>query len=263
MDKTIKNIRDLAHRIDVRINLFEGYEPKKTTGYKQELLFWRKVTNLYGLFVDCDRVQIKEKENLIGLMYKYSLIENGENESAKQFWKDVSDLRKWFCHNNNGELYYSKTKEKSIRKYLNKVFLCSSDKPEGLEQMQTKGWDLLNADLDRRFSEYLGTLENGLKAWQNYAEKEKMIGDWNRLFAKALFADKELIRNVLSDIAEYKKINTNNKMSVSALTNWHERNLNQKGYSEANILKVLIDIKNKKSNKEIIYESICQIDDSM
>lgn len=68
----IKKIRKLAHSIDSRINLFEGLVSKETSTYKGELLFWRQIVNMYGLFADCDRVQVKEKHNLIELMKRYS-----------------------------------------------------------------------------------------------------------------------------------------------------------------------------------------------
>ena len=56
----IKKIRKLAHSIDSRINLFEGLVSKETSTYKGELLFWRQIVNMYGLFAECDRVQVKE-----------------------------------------------------------------------------------------------------------------------------------------------------------------------------------------------------------
>ena len=46
----IKKIRKLAHSIDSRINLFEGLVSKETSTYKGELLFWRQIVNMYGLF---------------------------------------------------------------------------------------------------------------------------------------------------------------------------------------------------------------------
>lgn len=73
----IKKIRKLAHSIDSRINLFEGLVSKETSTYKGELLFWRQIVNMYGLFADCDRVQVKEKHNLIELMKRYNLL-NGD-----------------------------------------------------------------------------------------------------------------------------------------------------------------------------------------
>ena len=63
----INEIKKLAHKIDPRINLFEGYFPKETEDYTGELLFWRQVVTLYGTFADCDRSQLKEKNNLLRL----------------------------------------------------------------------------------------------------------------------------------------------------------------------------------------------------
>ena len=67
-NQKVQEIKRLAHEVDARINLFESYSPKETECYKGELLFWRQIVNLYGLFADCDRVQVKEKRNLVDLI---------------------------------------------------------------------------------------------------------------------------------------------------------------------------------------------------
>lgn len=111
-NQKVEDIKRLAHDIDVRINLFESYSPKVTESYRGEMLFWRQTMNLYGLFADCDRVQLKESKNLIDLMSRYSLIESEDYDNARLFWSDVSDVRKWFCHNNEDSLYYASVRKK-------------------------------------------------------------------------------------------------------------------------------------------------------
>lgn len=256
-NKKINEIRKLAREIDVKINLFEGFVPKKIDGYKGELLFWRQVVNIYGIFSDCDRVQIKGKKNLIDLMKRYSLIERNDYDFVYSFWNDISELRKWFCHNNDESLYYQKLKLKRISSYLKQVFLISTDKPNSVESVQIKDWDLLTSDLERRFSEYLDILLKGLNTWKSSNEKGNLINEWNDIFAKALFEDKELIRNVLADISEYEKRNQNINMPVASLAQSYEKKLADNGkYFETNIKDILCKMTTKKSNKEIVYESI-------
>ena len=55
-EQLTRQITNLAHSIDVRINLFEGYVPKQIDSYKGELRFWREVVSIYAIFADCDRV---------------------------------------------------------------------------------------------------------------------------------------------------------------------------------------------------------------
>lgn len=256
-DKRVEEIKKLAHEIDIRVNLFEGFASKKTDTYAGELLFWRQVVNIYGIFADCDRAQIKGKKNLFELMNRYSLIEREEYDFVNSFWNDISELRKWFCHNSNESLSYQKKNKERITSYLHKVFFLVTEKPKFIEEIQKKDWDLLASDLDRRFSEYLNILEKGLTAWKLSDAKEDMIEEWIDIFSKALFSDKELICNVLADIAEYEKRNQNiNNMSVTALTRSYERQLESGGYSASNIEDVLNRVISRVSNKEIIYQSI-------
>lgn len=257
-NQTIQEIKKLAHNVDVRINLFEGYSPKETKSYKDELLFWRKVVNLYGLFADCDRVQIKEKKNLIDLMNRYSLIKKKDYNMAMQFWNDVSELRKWFCHNNNDSLYYAALRKRKIRKYLDSAFIISTNKPERIEDIQQKDWSILIFDLDRRFEEYLNILKNGLIAWENSEYASELADEWVSIFAKALFFDKELIQNVLADIAMYEKKNQNiYNMSVSVLTNSYVKKLEEGGFS---VKEIEDELKQNsvsvRTNRDIIMESI-------
>ena len=46
-NQKIREIKKIAQDVDFRINLFEGYTPKKIDGYKGEVLFWRQIVNIY------------------------------------------------------------------------------------------------------------------------------------------------------------------------------------------------------------------------
>ena len=207
LDQKIREIIDLAHSIDKRINLFSGYEPKKLTSYKGELLFWRQVVSLYGLFSDCDRVQIKEQNNLFDLMNRYLLIERKEYSFVKGFWNDISYLRKWLCHNNNMELFYCSEKHQKIKDYLNNAFALSSVKPTSIEEIQRDDWNMLQFNIDSRYNEYLQILKKGLMQWNKSDDKEEINNQWIEIFAEALFNDKELISNIIAEIAQFEKIN--------------------------------------------------------
>lgn len=257
-EQKINEIINLAHKIDLRINLFEGYSPKETDIYDGELLFWRQVVTLYGIFADCDRSQLKEKNNLIELMFRYRLICRADYEAAIKFWEDISELRKWFCHNNDISLYYARKRQNKIKKYLNTVFLIASDKPEKFEDIRPKDWNILTSDLSRRFQEYLDCLKNGLIAWSASKEVEELIDKWISILAKGLFSDKELIHNVLADIATYIKMDQNiNNMSVSQLSNSYFKQLEDYNFSSDVIEKELRrETFTIRTNREILTESI-------
>ena len=259
--KKIAELQKLAHSIDCRINLFQGFSPKETDSYKGELLFWRQVVTLYGLFADCDRFQVKEKKNLIELMRRYSLIEKEDYEMVLKFWRDISELRKWFCHNNDVSLYYAENREANIKNYLNRVFLLASNKPEEFKDISPKDWEILTYDLDRRFLEYLQILEKGLLALKENSDLNEIVEEWILILANALFIDKELIQNVLAEIVIYEKKNRNIcNMSIGQLVNSCFKQLESSGFS---VRDVENELKKEntipRTNKEIMLECIRNI----
>ncbi len=256
--KKIREICKLAHQIDLRINLFEGYFSKMSNNYNGELLFWRQIVTIYGLLADCDRFQIKDKKNMFDLMYRYDLIDQSDYEKALVFWTDISEFRKWFCHNNDENLYYPQQRMQYIKKYLNKTFLIASNKPESIKDIKDKDWDKLVCDVDRRFQVYLDTLKSGLCEWQSSCDKDDLIDEWIQILANSLFLNKELIHNVLAELARYKKKDENiNNMTVSQLENSYFNMLDEGGFCKQNIIDEL-----KKSNTiiktnwEILRDSI-------
>lgn len=253
----IEEIKALANGIDVRINLFEGYQPKNTASYKGELLFWRQVVNAYGLLADCDSVQIKQKKNLLELMSRYYLIEPGDFKQAQIFWKDISNLRKWFCHNNNPALFYKRKQEDLIKKYLRSTSLNASNKPDKIENVSLKDWNVLSADINRRFTEYLMLLKKGFCSWKNSPNHEDLIAEWIDLFSVALYEDRELRDNVLADIAEYNIRNQCLHVKPFQLARNYARQI-ENGRFSALCIKNELEAHPliKRSNREILTDSI-------
>lgn len=254
----IEKIKKLAHSIDPRINLFEGLVLKATLTHKGELLFWRQIVTLYGLFADCDRVQVKEKSNLIELMKRYNLLDREGYEFIKNFWNDISELRKWFCHNNDDTLYYPAIRKKKIEKYLEQVCGLSTKKPTTIESVQKNDWTILNFNIDSRFDEYLSLIEKALVLWQTSPHKEELISEWIEIQSKALFSDKELIRNALAEIAKYEMLSQGLRNATLAnMIMMYYRQLESGGYSQKNIVDEMKRGETlKRTNKEIIQDSI-------
>ncbi len=50
-------------------------------------------------------------------------------------------------------------------------------------------------------------MEEAFVLWQTSPDKEVLISEWIEIQSKALFSDKELIRNVLAEIAKYEMLN--------------------------------------------------------
>lgn len=256
-NQKIEEICCLAHRIDPRINLFQGFFPKETEQYKGELLFWRQVVSLYGLFADSDRVLVKEKRNLLNLMKRYDLIEREDYENGLKLWNVISELRKWFCYNNDTSLYYADKREKKISDYLDFTFLIATNKPKKIEDVQARGWEILTFDIESRFETYLEILRKGLSAWKDSDYKSELLDEWIVIYAGSLFADKELIQNVLADIARFEKMNQGIiNLSVPQLAMVYYRQLEDSGFSEKNIEKELRNNNSEMTSKEIIMESI-------
>lgn len=257
-EQKIQKIRKLAHSIDPRINLFEGFISKETSKYKGELLFWRQIVNIYGLFADCDRVQVKEKRNLIELMKRFNFLNRDEYKNIKNFWNDVSELRKWFCHNNDDTLYYPAIRKSKIEKYLDQVIVLETNKPATIDSLQQKEWDFLNFNINSRFDEYLNLMEKAFILWQKSPDKEDLISEWVEIQSKALFSDKELIKNVLAEIAKYEILNQGLRNTTpSNMARVYYNQLEKGGYSQKNIADEMErGATLKRTNKEIIQDSI-------
>ena len=258
LEQLTREIVNLAHGIDVRINLFEGYVPKQIDSHKGELRFWREVVSIYGLFADCDRVQIKEKNNLFDMMNRYSLIEREEYDFIKRFWDDVSTLRKWFSHNNDSNLYFVGEKGKKVIAYLNNAFLLNSNKPASIDDVQSKDWNMLCFNIEGRYEEYLKILKKGLEAWKISDDKEELCEQWITIFSKALFNDNELIMNALADLASYNILNDNiYGIRAADLSRNYFNQIKSGGFSARDVEEELRKISTiVKSNKEIVYQSI-------
>lgn len=65
----------------------------------------------------------------------------------------------------------------------------------------------MNFNIDSRFDGYLNLMEEAFVLWQTSPDKEVLISEWIEIQSKALFSDKELIRNVLAEIAKYEMLN--------------------------------------------------------
>lgn len=77
------------------------------------------------------------------------------------------------------------------------------------------------------------------------------------ILSSALFSDKELIQNVLADIAAYERINQQiTNMTVSQLTSSYNKQLEHSKFSALNIESELRNNASKRLNKDIIFASI-------
>lgn len=212
---------------------------------------------MYGLFADSDRTQVKEKENLIKLMKNHDLINESDYDMSMKFWYDIAEIRKWFCHNNDTSRYYVNNRLERIKNYFNSAFMISTNKPEKIEDIQQKDWEILTFNLDSRFQQYLDVLKKGLLAWNNTEFKSDLLDEWITIYAKSLYTDKELIQNVLANIAAYEKLNQGiSNVKVSDLANSYFKNLESSDFSEKDIEEELKRNNSRRSNQEIILECI-------
>ena len=211
-----------------------------------------------SLFADCDRVQVKEKHNLIELMKRYNLLNGDEYEFIRSFWNDVAELRKWFCHNNDDTLYYHAIRKSKIEKYLDQAFVLATNKPATMDSVQQNDWTVLNFNIESRLDEYLNLMEKAFISWQTSPDKEELISEWVKIQSKALFSDKELIMNVLAEIAEYEILNQGLRNTTPTnMSKVYYSQLEIGGYSQKDIAAEMErGAILKRTNKEIIQDSI-------
>ena len=256
MDKKIVEIVEAVHRLCKSLNLFESYLPKHTEGKTGEALFWRDVVNLYGLFCDCDRIQIKEKESLFGLFEKYALINRREHQSIRDFYGMISALRAWFCHNCDQERYYTKKKAVVLQRFLREI-TTSGDVPSDPEGMD---WTSADAYIRRRFEEYLDLLADVMRKIEASACREQIKDQWCVLYAKALSHDRELLDNVLAEEYEYHCLDLGiPPRRVGERTQKMRQDLEEKGYSYTVIHNSIMNNASRTiSASEIVRDSIRQ-----
>ena len=252
----IPTIQGIAQEIDCRINLFEGFCPKCIATAKGESLFWRNVVSIYGLFADCDNIQIKKSSNLFSLMKQYSFISKEDYMFVKLFWSDISALRKWFCHNTDESLFYQEKNIKNVERYLNNAYLISTEKPTSLEDTKLIQWSLINADIERRFDAYLSILTEGLTNWKNSDLRNEAVDYWIEIFSIALFEDDELIENIIAEIANFEMKNFGLNSTLKAYSKIIREELKEKDFSVDKVKTYIEGMVNYKSNKDIIYEVI-------
>lgn len=254
MDITrINGIKDKAHQIDYSINLFEGFTPKCTLGKTGESLFWRQVVSIYGIFCDCDLVQIKSKDNLFAILYNADLISKEERDEIYAFYYTISNLRGWFCHNNNVDFYYALNRYRNIKKTLDDSFLIATSKPNNLDEVQKKDWNLLSFNIISRFEKYLNILENALQKWDDSESKNEIVYEWQEKYAKTLYCDRELIDNVLADLYCFQLQNMGRKITqVSGGVKSYKLILKNAGFSYNDIKDVLFNLSRVMSAKEIL-----------
>lgn len=262
----VREIKELTNKIDHRINIFEGFYPKSLVNCSGEILYWKEIVSLYGLFVDCDRVQIKETNNLFDLLKRYSYITETEYENVRLLFRDISDARSWFCHNNNDKMNYVSQNNGRIKKYLSKSLPISSRIPNDFDDFsETSDWKTLADEIYRRYGEYLQILKGGLNGWYSSSEskKELLISDWIDCFSGALYNDGNLIENALADIALLRCVNPvlkgKEQQMVMSYREFLKTNISgREVFDVQDIKKYLASTTKKQSNLDIV---ICCIKD--
>lgn len=253
MDK-IGEIVGTTHHICKSLNLFEKYMPKKTDGKTQEALFWRDVVNIYGLFCDCDRIQIKERENLFRLFKKYSLIGDRQYQNVKDFYNFISALRTWFCHNYDQDRYFSQRTKEILQKFLKEI-TNSGGEPSDLEEID---WALADAYIRKQFDEYLDLLADALNKIEVSPNREAITDEWCKLYAKALYHDRELLDNILAENYTYACMDLGIKpRRIRTKTMKMRLKLEKEGYSYLDIYKSIVDFADLTvAASELVRESI-------
>ena len=256
MDKKIVEIVEAVHRLCKSLNLFESYLPKHTEGKTGEALFWRDVVNLYGLFCDCDRVLLREKENLFGLFKVYKLIDGRQYQLMDAFYKEISALRAWFCHNYDQERYFT-NKTDVVRQQFLKKSTVTGDVPSSLEEMD---WVAADVYIRKCFEEYLDLLADVMRKIESAANRNQIRDQWCILYAKALFHDGELLSNVLAEDCEYHCLDLGIPLRrVGDKLQKMRQELAEKGYSYTDIHKSIINNAGREiSASEIVRDSIRQ-----
>lgn len=155
-------------------------------------------------------------------------------------------------------MYYPAKRKKKIVKYLDQEFGLATNKPTTMNLVQQNDWTVLNFNIDSRFDEYLNLMEKALVLWQTSPDKGKLISEWIEIQSKALFSDKELIQNVLAEIATYEILNQGLRNTTPTnMAMMYYNQLESRGYLQKHIAgEMKYGATLKRTNKEIIQDSI-------
>lgn len=252
----IENIKKIALKIDESLILFDGYLPKEYMSDDCTHMFWTNIVNWYGVFADCDNFQIKVKNSMFDLLERWRLISKDEKKEVLFFWSDISLLRKWFCHNNNQNLYYPMKQKQRLDDSIRHIFHLQTNGPNCIEELELDDWKYLLFYFESRFDNYLQILESALLKWENTSDKDKILSEWKEIYSQALYSNKELLSNVLAQKAQYYKIENSVRASVESISKRFEIQLKSFNYSNKQIESVMNEDLGFSSAEEIIFESL-------
>lgn len=261
--KRIEELKKLAHDIDPVLNLFDGFEMMPYDGKAPELQFWSLINNMYYIFRDCDNFQISNSSNLFKLFYEMFIISEDEYDIVQALYLQISDLRSLFCHNTNREFCYTEIRLDNIKTFLAKCFESSENVPEQLQELKSKNWSHLVRYIETEVDEYFDILKKALIKVGSSRKKDKIVRRWKGMYAKGLYNNAELKRNIIAEFARIQCLDMQGCVEDDALRNSiHdiEDRLQLNGFCQDDILQVIESTtKQNPSGYVIAKDSIRQI----
>ena len=259
----IEELKKLAHDIDPVLNLFDGFEVMPYDGKAPELQFWSLVNNMYYIFKDCDNFQISNSSNSIfKLFYDKYIISEDEYDRVQLLYQLIFDLRSFFCHNTNREFYYTEVKLENIRAFLAKFFMSSEDMPKQLQDLKSKNWTQLVRYLETEVEIYFDILKKALIKVNASRKKDPIVRRWKTIYAKGLYNNMELKRNIIADFARIQCLDMQGSVEENTLKNYiHEieDRLKLNGFGHDDVLQVIeSNTKQSPSGYAIVKDSIRQ-----
>lgn len=232
----IDEIRQDAYSIDPVLNLFDGYELKPFEEKPPELEFWMRVVNLYYIFKDCDNFQFSINNNLFGVFKKYRIISESDYERCFNLFHFVSDMRSWLCHNTNINYHFTPETLGRIKQYLTDILVEEKIPPEDLFAVNDDQWINMNRYIEEETKAYFNILKSSISMLRVHRKREQIVDKWKIAYAKGLYWNNEMKRNIIENIAVLQCLNENGSYDEMAIRNnrsYIEQELkNSYGYSD-------------------------------
>lgn len=167
--------------IDSKLFLFAYYSPKSSVDVG-ELGFWKGITNIYGLFIDCAAFMKNGENNFLSLLNDKKIINDNEFKLISNLMNTVTGIRSLFSHNSSPQYSKSNNNLSLLKNFLKKA-LNKEIEASNLEEiiLSEDEWKQCTNHLVEKAREFVSILESALSVITEHQEKKGIIEEWSQL----------------------------------------------------------------------------------
>lgn len=171
----------VRQNIDSTLFLFAYYCPKNTLDYG-ELGFWKGITNVYSLFVDCAAFMKTGERTFLDILKTKGIISDAEFKKINKLMKLSDGIRSLFSHNNPLEYSRSNYNIDMLKKFVSEALSKEIDVNDINDvSLSVDEWTQCTKYLVDKSKECVSILEKALLSIAEYSEKNSIIREWKNI----------------------------------------------------------------------------------